>query len=506
MRFQSTLCLSIVFAQVAVEFFRIGFCALGFGVAAVCLTASCSHDCLGDDGTSARPNIVLVMADDQGWGQTGYNNHPILKTPNLDAMAANGLRFDRFYAAAPVCSPTRASVLTGRTNRRTGVESHGYALRRQEQTLAVALHDAGYATAHFGKWHLNGMRGPGVPVLASDTHHPGVFGFQTWLSVTNFFDRNPILSRAGEFEEFTGDSSEIIVEEAIKFIHSQAKQNRPSFTVIWFGTPHSPFMAADKDTQEFVDLDPSSRDQHGELVAMDRSIGALRESLRDSGISDNTILWFTSDNGGLPKIKPNTVGGLRGFKGSVYEGGLRVPAIVEWPGSVAARITSFPSVSMDIFPTLAEIVGLPDDSMLQPQDGLSLLELFRGKTETRNKPIVFSCLGNHAIIDNHWKLIRLGKKRNQTQDRLELYDLSQDGTESHNLYRSHPDMADKMTKLLSESLRSIESSIAGADYPAGKLNPGDPEPRFWTDEKAYQPYFEQWKNRPEYESWLKKKR
>ncbi len=111
----------------------------------------------------SRPNIILVMADDQGWGQTGYYNNPVLKTPNLDAMAANGLRFDRYYAAAPVCSPTRASVLTGRTNERTGVMSHGYALRRQEKTIAQALKNAGYVTGHFGKWHLNGLRGPGVP-------------------------------------------------------------------------------------------------------------------------------------------------------------------------------------------------------------------------------------------------------------------------------------------------------------------------------------------------------
>ena len=124
----------------------------------------------------AQPNIVLVMTDDQGWGQTSYHDHPVLRTPHLDAMAAKGLRFDRFYAGAPVCSPTRASVLTGRSNMLTGVDSHEYALRRQEPTVAMALRKAGYATGHFGKWHLNGMRGPSVPVFANDTHHPGVFG------------------------------------------------------------------------------------------------------------------------------------------------------------------------------------------------------------------------------------------------------------------------------------------------------------------------------------------
>ena len=134
------------------------------------------------------PNIILIMTDDQGWGQTGYYDHPILKTPNLDAMAENGLRFDRFYAGAPQCSPTRASVLTGRNNDRTGVFYHGYPLNKYEITLAQKLKNIGYSTGHFGKWHLNGIRGPGVPIFGDDEYNPGVFGFDKWISTTNFFD------------------------------------------------------------------------------------------------------------------------------------------------------------------------------------------------------------------------------------------------------------------------------------------------------------------------------
>ena len=154
--------------------------------------------------SSEKPNIILVMADDMGWGQTGYRNHPLLKTPHLDAMAANGLRFERFYAGGPVCSPTRASVLTGRSHDRTGVLQHGYALRLQEKTLPQALKSAGYVTGHFGKWHLNGLRGPGAPIFADDPYSPGAFGFDEWVSVTNFYDTDPLMSRNGEFEEFTG--------------------------------------------------------------------------------------------------------------------------------------------------------------------------------------------------------------------------------------------------------------------------------------------------------------
>ena len=141
-----------------------------------------------------RTNFVLLMADDLGWGQTGYYDHVILRTPNLNAMASNGLRFDRFYAGGPVCSPTRATILTGRTHDRTGVYDHGYALRKQERTLPQALREKGYATGHFGKWHLNGLRGPGVPILFKYPNGPSDFGFQKWLSVSNYFDLNPLMS------------------------------------------------------------------------------------------------------------------------------------------------------------------------------------------------------------------------------------------------------------------------------------------------------------------------
>ena len=457
----------------------------------------------GAADAAARPNIVLVMADDMGWGQTGYYNHPVLKTPHLDAMALAGLRFDRFYAGAPVCSPTRASVLTGRSNMRTGVESHGYALRRQEQTIVSALRKAGYATGHFGKWHLNGMRGPGVPMFASDTHHPGVFGFGQWLSVTNFFDRNPIMSRQGKFIEFKGDSSEIIVAAALKFIGAQAAQEKPSFSVIWYGTPHSPWMAAAADKKTFADLDTNSQNHYGELVAMDRSIGALRKGLRDLKIADNTLFWFCSDNGGLPKITPATVGGLRGFKGSLYEGGLRVPAIIEWPAGIdKPRATKFPSCTMDIFPTIAQVVGLPDSVLLQPQDGISLKGLLTRELGERQKPIPFSCFGNTALLDNNYKLLHVGKQRDKGPKNFELYDLANDPRETTNLMRKKPAVAKRMQAAMKVWQQSMAASFAGQDYPEGKINAGEPEPRFWTTVKGYEPYFDAWRNRPEYRSRL----
>ena len=450
----------------------------------------------------SRPHIILVMADDQGWGQTGYSGHPILKTPHLDAMAAAGLRFDRFYAGAPVCSPTRASVLTGRSNDRSAVFSHGYPLRRQEKTLPQALRRVGYATGHFGKWHLNGMRGPGVPIFSSDERHPGRFGFDTWLSVTNFFDRNPIMSRNGTFEEFEGDSSEIIVNEALRFI-GKHHADRPVFAVIWYGTPHGPWRASDGDRAPFEHLSEKHQNHYGELVALDRSIGTLRGGLRTLGIAENTLVWYCSDNGGLRPFGPATVGGLRGWKGSVYEGGLRVPGIIEWPAGIPkARMTAHPAVTMDIFPTLADVVGLPDGVMLEPQDGMSLEPLFSGEIGPRAKPIPFRFGKHAALIDNDMKLLTQDAEKGS----FELYNLAADANETRNLYTVKPDIAGRMRKILKAWIASVEASVAGRDYPGEELAEPDRKRVSWTDLPAYEPYFEAWKTRPEYRSRLKPKR
>ncbi len=441
-----------------------------------------------------RPNIVFVMADDQGWGQTGYYNHPVLKTPNLDAMAAAGLRMDRFYAGAPVCSPTRGCVLTGRANDRIGVLSHGYALRRQEITIAQLLQQAGYATGHFGKWHLNAIRGPGVPVLHNDTHHPGKFGFQSWLSVTNFFDRDPILSRRGKFEEFKGDSSEIVIDEALQFMRRQNKTRQPFFAVIWYGTPHDPFKAGDEDSQPFSQLDPLSQQHYGELVAMDRSIGTLRSGLRQIGIADNTLLWFCSDNGGLPKIKPSSVGGLRGNKGTVYEGGLRVPGIIEWPSKIKPRVSKFPASVLDMLPTVLEATGVDYPDADRPRDGISLTKLFTDDLVVRPRPIPFRHIGKGALVDNRFKLLSNDFKSGDFQ----LYDLENDPAEKNDISDREPVIAKRMKQQFLQWSDSVDQSDAGQDYPSGKVDPSEPQPRFWMDMKQYQPYFAQWRNRWEY--------
>lgn len=451
---------------------------------------------------SERPNIVLVMTDDQGWGQTGYYNHPVLKTPRLDAMAAGGLRFDRFYAGAPVCSPTRACVLTGRANDRTGVYSHGYGLRRQEITLPAMLKEAGYVTGHFGKWHLNALRGPGVPILDSDDHNPGQFGFDAWLSVTNFFDRDPIMSRRGKFVEFTGDSSEIIVAEAGDFIARQTRSDQSFLAVIWFGTPHDPFRAAEADMAEFSELNPESQNHYGELVAMDRSIGALRKQLRELQIENETLVWFCSDNGGLSKIKPDAVGGLRGSKGTIFEGGLRVPGIIEWPGRIEPRVSNYPASVLDIVPTVLELTGIEHAEPNRPADGVSLVQVFGEEPQRREKPIPFRQAGKGAWVDNDYKLL----STKLSSGKFELYNLWSDPNETQDLAKKHPTLFANMKSDYLLWSKSVDASDAGKDYPSGKVNEDEPQPRFWWDDPMYEPYLEQFAQRWEYKSRLEKRK
>ncbi len=192
--------------------------------------------------THRPPNIILVMADDQGWGDMAYNGHPVIQTPYFDSMAAETLRFDRFYAAAPVCSPTRGSFLTGRHPNRFACFTWGRTLRPQELTIAELLKFAGYVTGHFGKWHLGSVR-QGSPV------NPGESGFDEWLSAPNFFDNNPILSREGVAVQTEGESSMVIVDAALKFIQKHERGDQPYLAIIWFGSPHLPHEALDKDQQ-----------------------------------------------------------------------------------------------------------------------------------------------------------------------------------------------------------------------------------------------------------------
>jgi len=428
-----------------------------------------------------KPNIILVMSDDQGWGQVGYMGHPHLKgkTPNLDAMAENGIRFNRFYAAAPLCSPTRASVLTGRVPARSGVPGLHKRLCLQEKTIPQALKRAGYATAHFGKWHLGGVKGSAMPVLPDDPNHPGHYGFDEWLSATNYIEMDPLMTHNGKIVCLEGESSVLMVEAALKFIEKH--RDRPFFTVIWYGSPHFPYTALPEDMAGLSkNLDSRVANLFGEIIAMDRSIGMLRRGLSDMDLAGNTLIWFCSDNGGRDH-EPDSVGGLRGFKGSLFEGGIRVPGIIEWPGRIKPAVTDFPASTMDIMPTIVDLLDLPDDSMLSVHDGESILPLFDGKIPERTRSIPFTMKGT-ALIDGRYKLMQDGKGK---AAQWVLYDLEKDPREATDVSVQFPERYAKMKADAEAMLASVQASAEGKDYPEGKvIQPQRGEE--WSTMKEYQ--------------------
>jgi len=453
--------------------------------------------------TSARkPNIILCMSDDQGWGDMAYYGHPVLKTPNFDDMAAKGLRFDHFYAAAPVCSPTRGSVMTGRHPNRFGCFKWGHTLRPQEITIAEALKRAGYITGHFGKWHLGSVR-QGSPV------NPGACGFDEWFSAPNFYDNDPILSREGVAVQTQGESSMVTVDAALEFIRKHAASSHPFLAVVWFGSPHQPHLAMPKDLALYPGQPEKLQHFYGEITAMDRAVGKLRDELRSLDIHANTILWYCSDNGGLRDLG---VTGGRDHKGSIYEGGLRVPAILEWPSRLPKhRMIDVPCNTSDIYPTLLDIAGVTVEKQT-PLDGISLLPLLDGQMDTRPQPMGFwdypiggigipshqlmlelleaqktgeklepsrlrldagkigqeypedKFPGHAAWLDWPWKLHRQEGQGDQLNVNFELYNLAEDPNEKNDQVNQYPELVKSMIEEIEDWLTSVVRSLNGSDY------------------------------------------
>lgn len=409
-----------------------------------------------------RPNIILCMADDQGWGDVGYNGLSRNVTPALDAMAAASLRFNRFYAQQ-ACSPTRAAVMTGRHPNRMGCHWPGMPLRKQEYTVAQAAKTAGYVTGHFGKWHLNGVAGFGKQIPDTDPLSPRNVGFDESFSVTNWFDLNWTFSHNGNPQTATGDGSEAIVAQALKFIGQTAPQKKPFFLCVWFGSPHQPHQPLPADLTT-----AGGSPYYGELVALDRSMGTLRAGLRELGVADNTIVWYCSDNGSwsdrAAPTDDGTNGPLRGRKGDMWEGGIRVPGLLEWPARIKPGVTDIPAGVVDMYPTLVEIMGAKVAHQIKPLDGISLVPLLAGKMKVRPQPLGF-WHGRAAWSDNRYKLIKA------SAEKFELYDLIADPGESTDLASKHPGIVRSMKNDLEKWQESVLKSDHGEDYPGNKIVP-----------------------------------
>ncbi|MEO1992674.1 MAG: sulfatase-like hydrolase/transferase [Pirellulales bacterium] len=465
-----------------------------------------------------KPNVILIMCDDLGWGDVGFNGGTHIRTPHLDKMAANSLNLTRFYAQAPVCSPTRASVVTGRHHDRTGIytANNGH-LRKGEFTIYEALAAEGYATGHFGKWHMGTLTreiqdsnrgGKGTANYSPPWQHEIKTTFATeaktptydpmWKPASSKGKQKKDVGRgdfrrvsgqgwyaiadgaAREFygthywtgqetfidpesEDLLGYDSDLIMDRAIGFIDTH--HDSPFLAVVWLHAPHLPVVASKEDTDSYAKADSKLDGYHlnyyGCVTALDRAVGKLRDRLRKHGIADNTLVAFTSDNGPEGSDEaPGQQGRFRGRKRSLYEGGVRVPGLLEWPAKIKPGTSSdVATCTVDYLPTILDIVGveMPDD---RPLDGVSLVSLLNGSMATRPRPLGFHIRGQAAWHDGDWKAYC---SKVNSRD-WELYNLKDDPEEKNNLADSRAKQLEDMVAAWKEWKASVDASDKGADY------------------------------------------
>ena len=445
-----------------------------------------------------KPNVILCMTDDQGWGDTGYNGHPFLKTPHLDQMAAEGIRFERWYAGDSVCSPTRGSCLTGRHPYRYGIffANTGHMLP-QEVTLAEVLKTLGYDTGHFGKWHLGTLTttvrdsNRGKPGNTKEYSPPWKNGFDICFSTeakvpTYNPMKNPgteepygtsYWNQQGErvTDNLDGDDSRIIMDRALPFIRQAAEAQKPFFAVIWFHTPHLPVVAGPQHRAMYANVAEADPDFHGCITAMDEQMGRLRKELAELQISEDTMLWFCADNGPEGKVGkgPGSTGGLRGRKRSLFEGGVRVPGLLVWPGKIKTpRIVTAPCCTSDYFPTVLAALGFEQKGLPEPLDGISLLPLIEGRVRERSCPIGFESRKQVALIGDRYKLIQNGDDCGPApagaakvgKNAFMLFDITNDPGETRDLADAQPQLVASMAETLARWRESCRASLKGADY------------------------------------------
>ena len=454
---------------------------------------------------SNRPNIILIMADDQGWGDVGYNGHLNLKTPHLDAMAKNGAVFSRFYAAGSVCSPTRASVMTGRHPARMGICSANCGhLRDREITLAEMVKEKGYRTGHFGKWHLGTLTRDVLDAnrggKKENDHHyapPWEHGFDvSFVTESKVPTWDPMItpSRSAEdvkasltegehfgtfywtgpgkrvTENLEGDDSRIIMDRVIPFIEQSVAKAQPFLSIIWFHAPHLPVLTGEKYKSLYSELSNDQQHYYGVISALDNQVGRLRKKLRSLGIADNTLVFYTSDNGPETSLDvrdkniafgraQGLTKGLRGRKRSLYEGGIRVPGIVEWPAKInAGTQVKVPCFTSDYFPTIAQILEIDLNKYERPYDGESLEPYWSQQKNIRTKALAFQFGKQLALIDNNYKLYGI------SDEEYQLYDLQKDTAEENDLSSLLTNRVLVLQSLYHAWNLSVQNSNKGADY------------------------------------------
>ena len=446
------------------------------------LTTFClaSASAQGADALAARPNILLIVSDDQGCADTGFQGCKDIPTPNLDRLAKSGIRCTSGYVTHPFCSPTRAALMTGRYQQRFGHEFNPVydpldpkeGLPLTEKLFPAFLKEAGYVTGWIGKWHLG----------ASPAHTPQARGFmetfgfiggghqyQNWKP--NERQYTLALERNGQAVGVTNHLTTVFGDEAAAFVKRHPQE--PWFLYLAFNAPHSPLQPTSERLAKFAQIKPSKRAQYAAQVSlMDDAIGVTLDALKQSGQEARTLVFFFSDNGG-PEVNCSDNTPLRGFKGQVYEGGVRVPFVVSWPGRLpAGKDYAQPVSSLDVFATSLACAGLPMPTD-RKYDGVNLVPYLAGEKQGPPHERLFWRVGGNqrwGLREGDWKLVRLKDKPD------ELYNLADDIGEKNNLADTKPDVARRLASALDAWNKELMapaflgSSVKNEDWGPGGAN------------------------------------
>ncbi len=424
------------------------------------------------------PNIVIFLADDLGWADVGYHGSEI-RTPNIDQLASSGVRFERFYSF-PVCSPTRSALMTGRSPMRLGVlysvirPYSGYGLPLGEHLLPETFRTAGYQTAILGKWHLGHARRAFLPNARGFDHAYGhVNGAIDYF--THVRDGGLDWHRNGKSVREEGYSTELLAREAARLIESRDRA-RPMLLYMPFNAPHSPLQAPPESLEKYAHIaDPRRRTFAAMVDALDGSIGRVLGALDEHGMGENTLVAFLSDNGGPTGFGARNTP-LRGQKATTFEGGIRVPAIMRWPGHLPAGRQSHQVMSVtDLFPTLAAASGVTPRNRLR-FDGRNLWPAIRRSKTVSREPLFWGVETGAAtflaVRDGDWKLVRESRSGGgEVNDAL--FRIDRDPFESSDLSRQHPERVRRMIRQLGrwQALHPADGVRFSAAAPEGFVSP-----------------------------------